>query len=765
MTSKAPLIVGLLFVAAPLVLGAPRVALAQGGLPSSSQVQQMLESNPQLVDLLRQRLSSSGMSPDQIRARLRSAGYPDTLLDAYLGSASAGQPNRVSPQTLMAMEALGLPPMFTGAAPLDTGMIGAGQEALRAESLAAGNYVFGVDVFRRGNNRFLPLLAGPVPPDYHLGAGDQLVLILTGEVELAYTLPVVREGFILVPLVGQIHVNNLTLDQLRDVLYTRLGRVYSGVRRGASATTRFEVTVANVRANQVYVIGEVMQPGAYQISALGTLLTAVYAAGGVTSGANLRRLELRRQGRVVDTLDLYDYLLRGDSRGDVRLESGDVVFVPVHGVRVYASGAVTRPAIYELRNEETLTDLLRAAGGFKPNAALGRLVVYRYLPPEERSPATPARVLHDIALGTAPVAPGAAGGAPATSSARARAGDPDPGFNVGGVLIPPLPLEDGDSVVVDSLPPIYQTYYVSITGLVNRPGMYPWHPGMTLRDLVLLARGPVVGADLREAEVGRMPEDRAGGQLATTLRVPLDSSYLYTRDSSGRYFGPPGMPFTGQGAPEVTLKPYDNVLILMQPGFDFQHTVTVIGQVRYPGIYSLRTKHDKLADILARAGGLTSLAYGEGIRFVRQTESMGRINVDLKRALSDTASRYNVVLQPGDSIQIPQYQPTVKVSGAVNSPGSVLWEKGKPLKYYLLAAGGPTYKADEAHLSVRYASGEVRSRVKWLFATKDPTPGPGSEVSVPEKASVQPTNWLALATALTGILSSTVAIIVLLQQL
>jgi protein involved in polysaccharide export with SLBB domain len=334
------------------------------------------------------------------------------------------------------------------------------------------------------------------------------------------------------------------------------------------------------------------------------------------------------------------------------------------------------------------------------------------------------------------------------------------------VLVPPLGLEDGDSVVVDYLPALANDYYVTITGLVNQPGMYPWHPGMTLRDLVLLARGPIVGADLREAEVGRMPEDRSHGQLATTIRVQLDSSYLYSRDSSGRYFGPPGVAFPGQGAaPEVTLKPYDNVLILMQPEFDFQHTVTVTGQVRYPGVYSLRTKHDKLADLITRAGGLTSVAYGDGIRFVRQTEGLGRINVDLKRALGDTASRYNVMLQPGDSIMIPQYQPTVKVSGAVNSPGSVLWEKGKPLKYYLLAAGGPTFKADQSHMSVRYASGEVRSRVKWLFATKDPDPGPGSELFVPEKASVTPTNWVAVATAVTGILSSTVAILVLLQQL
>src|SRR5207253_367808 len=260
----------------------------------------------------------------------------------------------------------------------------------------------------------------PVPPDYKLGAGDQLVLILTGDVELAYTLPVTREGFILIPQVGQVFVSNLTLDQLRDMLYVRLGRVYSGVKRGPGATTRFDITVANVRANQVYVVGEVTQPGAYQISSLGTALTALYAAGGITERANLRDIVVQRAGKTVATLDLYDYLLRGETRHDIRLETGDVIFVPVRGTR-------------------------------------------------------------------------------------------------------------GD--LADAVKPLAGQYYVSIVGMVNKPGAYPWREGMTLRDLVLLARGPTVGASLNEAEVARLPADRAAGQLATTERVPMDSTYLFERDS------------------------------------------------------------------------------------------------------------------------------------------------------------------------------------------------------------------------------------------
>src|SRR2546422_876964 len=271
-TSFRFLIASLLAVGRLLEL--PAAGAAQNPqLPSASQALQMLQQNPQLGELIRQRLQQSGMTAEQIRSRLRAAGYPDSLLNAFLGPGQPGQA-AVSPGVLelTAVQALGLPAAAGGAQllPMDTGIVSVVAQTLRAESLAAGNYVFGVDVFRRSKTQFLPLLAGPVPPDYRLGAGDQLVLILTGDVELSYSLPITRQGCILIPQVGQVFVSNLTLEQLRELLYTRLGRVYSGVKRGTEATTRFDVSVANVRANQVYVIGEGGQPGADQVSGRGT---------------------------------------------------------------------------------------------------------------------------------------------------------------------------------------------------------------------------------------------------------------------------------------------------------------------------------------------------------------------------------------------------------------------------------------------------------------------------------------------------------------
>ena len=174
---------------------------------------------------------------------------------------------------------------------------------------------------------------------------------------------------------------------------------------------------------------------------------------------------------------------------------------------------------------------------------------------------------------------------------------------------------------------------------------------------------------------------------------------------------------------------------------------------------------NRLSDVIARAGGLTRQAYPEGIRFVRSQHDVGRINVDLARALRDTTTAADLILQPGDSINIPEYQPSVKVSGAVNSPGSVLWRRGANLDYYLSAAGGFAQRADKGGVSVRFANGEVRTRRGGLFGGGAPKPGPGSEVFVPaEDPSARKIDYVTLFGAIAQILASTVAIIVVVTR-
>jgi len=329
-------------------------------------------------------------------------------------------------------------------------------------------------------------------------------------------------------------------------------------------------------------------------------------------------------------------------------------------------------------------------------------------------------------------------------------------------LVPALSLENGDSVVVDSIAPLDSSYFVVITGAVNKAGRFPWRDGMTLRDLLRVAGGAKVGAYLKEAEIAHMPADRSKGQMAETVRVPLDSTYLLGRDVTGAYLGPPGLAFPGSGAPDVPLRPYDNVLVLRQPEFELPRTVHVVGQVQFPGTYTLVSGKERLADVIDRAGGLTPIAYAGGLRFVRVTGNAGRINVDLPRALKQRDSRANLILQSGDSIFVPEFKASVQVAGAVNAPGSVLWEAGKSLNYYLNAAGGPNWRADKGKVSVRYADGRVRTRHRSLVLFRsDPTPGPGSEVLVPVRDTLaKGTDVLSVLGTLSQVIAATATLII-----
>ncbi|MDH5198281.1 MAG: SLBB domain-containing protein, partial [Gemmatimonadota bacterium] len=504
--------------------------------------------------------------------------------------------------------------------------------------------------------------------------------------------------------------------------------------------------------------------GAYQISALGTVLTALYAAGGVTDDGSARHVELRRGGVVVDSLDLYDYLLRGDVRGDLRLETGDVVFVPVRRSRVEVAGAVVRPALYETRAGETLADVLDAAGGLRPDADLKAITVFRFLPAAQRGPGP---------------APRAALSVPLVAGARGDTG--------AGISMPDMELRDGDSVVVHAAPGLDQALNVGIAGTVRRPGRYPWAAGMTLRDLVALAGGPVIGADLRSAEVARMPRDRSGGVLADTLRVPMDSSYLVDRMADGSYAAPPGPAFASPGTtPEFLLAPFDEVLLLRQPEFEFQRSVTILGEVRLPGTYSLTRRDARVSDLVARAGGLVEGAYPEGARFFRLFEYSGlgdagrraprtsdtalgvvlpqnrdQVNVNLATALTTPGSPADIVLQPGDSVFVPEYLPTVRVWGAVVAPTSVQYVTGKDAMYYLQNAGGFAENGDKGRTVVRQANGSARTRSKFLFWSSWPKPGPGAEVFVPTKTpKPDGMNWVPILAALASIIASTASIVI-----
>ncbi len=786
----------------------------------------MIEQARQDPEWVRQQIAQSGLTLDQIRSRLSGAGYSPDLLDSFLEASEPGAlPPVITDETMQALAALGVEPApaeglltvptaigyQTGLGLVDTLLV----DSLVEETLP----LFGADIFTRSPTLFQPDLGGPVPANYRLGPGDQLVLVLTGDVELIREIQVTREGYIIVPDVGQISVNSLTMSQFRGLLRERLAASYSGIRNG---TTDFDVTVTRLRTNQVFVSGEVVQPSAYQLSSVATVLNALYAAGGLTERANFREIEIRRRGESTVTYDLYDLLLHGDSENDIMLQSGDVIFVPTVGIRASVSGAVVRPAYYDLKPGENLRDLIEAAGGFRADAALRRVSVSRILPPGQRGEDGPHRIVVDVRLDQGegnelippyPIEPGdsvlvfdlpgarratvrlsgavyhpetygwhagmrlselielAGGFRPAVFSGRAhieRLNLRDSTRYLVSVELPadstqPYPddllLHDYDVITVYGRDEFREERTVSIGGMVNQPGSFPYRANMTLRDLVMLARGLRDGALLDSVEVARLPADRRGGTLAMQQHIQIDSTYLLEPDGSSYAFLP-GIPASGSGAPEFYLEPFDRVTVFMQPEFELLRTVVITGEVRYPGPVALLRKDERVSELVDRAGGLLTFAYPEGARFFRTLGNAGQVNLNLADALDEPGSGNDIILQPGDSLHVPEYQPTVRVNGAVHAPASILYRAGAGLDYYLENAGGLTNIADQGRIRVHYANGSAQVRRRFLFFGSSPTPGPGSTVTVPAKDPEDRVDIVRLFGTIAQMLGAAVTVIV-----
>ncbi|WP_396201403.1 SLBB domain-containing protein [Gemmatimonas sp.] len=801
-------------------------------IPTPAQAQDLVQNRPELVAQLRQRIQASGLSADQLRARLRAAGYPESLLEQVMGGATLGASAPPSDSLISAVRTLGIVDS-TDAAALRRILLGGtragavaaagtvsrlptsgegpeGESTRLGTSYASdGTTLFGYALFSQPTTVFDANAGGPVDASYKLGAGDQLVLILSGDVEAAYTLDVTREGFVVIPVVGTVPVANLTLGDLDVLLRARLQRVYSGIGR----STRFSVSVARLRSNQVFVVGDVQQPGSYRISSAGTALTALYAAGGPSERGSLRQVEIRRRGTPTQRFDVYAYLLRGDASGDVRLENGDVLFVPTHGARVRVSGGVLRPATYELRPNESLEDLVATAGGFTDDASRRRIRIQRIVPPTQRTAEGSDRIVLDVSLpdaatGTSAMRipieagdvvevprvsnrvrgritiignvwqPGSQGidKASTLNDAIRQAGGLKSDSYLGRVIISrlradstreqiratlrtdgttttPMSLQEDDEISVFSLTEFRAPQYVALSGAVRNPGQYAYRDGMTMRDLMLHAGGLLPSASLNEAEIARLPETRVPGQLAVTFRVPLDSSYVIDSPAAATPNG------------DTRLSPYDNVLVLRQPDWQMQSTVTLTGEVQFPGTYALTSKTERLSDVIARAGGLTASAYSAAVGFYRGEHAVGRVGVDLLRVLENPKDRDNLLLIDGDSVHVPRYNALVSVSGAVNSAVALPYEPGASLASYIRAAGGATRNADAKRAYVVQANGKVETRHRYfaLIATQ-PKPRPGSRIIVPSRDPSDKRDVMQLLGTLTQVLGSLVTLAVVLSR-
>lgn len=822
-TRAASIVVALLLALSVLPLEAQQPG-RPGASPDTAAARRALEerlgrgvSTAEIIERLRQ----SGMTRAQVRARLQEAGYDPGLADVYFdtiergGEPPRGEPSRGTSDALSRIGATTRAGVSEPETMLDT-LAAIRREAVLDSLQRAEIGVFGMRTFRSTSTQYEPVLTGPVGPGYRIGPGDEVLLILTGDIEAAHTLDVTREGFMFIPDVGQVQVSGLTVGELQDVLYSRLGRVYSGVTRSPNATTRFQVTLGQLRTNQVFVTGDVVMPGSFVVSSVAGIFHALYQAGGPTENGSFRNVEIHRGGRVIP-VDLYSFLIGGTGEADVRLESNDRIFVPPAGMQVRVEGSVRRPAIYEMKRGEDLASLIRFAGGFRSDALVRRVQIDRVLPPDMRT-AGRYRSLIDVDLTSVehPSGVALADGDVVhvfglTDERRNRlwlgGGVRNPGIyewqdgmtlwsllaradglaetaytprahilrlvesdgtrrliratlerDEAGRPLHDLALADNDSIVVLTRTDLANPEFVSISGFVKEPDSYTLASGMTLKDLILAAGGFTHGAYVLEAEVSRMPDPLERSRVtAHVYRIPLASAASNPNGDAGR------VPSWAPESDEFVLLHGDRVFIRRAPGYESVREVTVTGQVLVPGTYVLTQRDERLADIIERAGGLTEQAYLPGMHVKR----LGRtLAADFERALARRDPRSNIQLVAGDTVHVPEYDPTVIVAGAVNFESRVVYVPGRSIDYYINQAGGYMDTADRRRVTISYASGERSAVRNNLFSGRSPTVRPGSQVFVPARPDGRSgPNWDAIITRSAALFTATATILLAVQQL
>jgi polysaccharide biosynthesis/export protein len=516
-----------------------------------------------------------------------------------------------------------------------------GQEALKP---------FGYDLFEGVPSTFAPVSDIQVPMDYIVGPGDTLKIQLYGNEPSSYELTVERDGRINFPKLGPVMVSGMTFDAAREAIEQRVAKQMIG--------TRVSVTMGDLRSIRVFVLGEAKKPGSYTVSGLSTMTNALFVSGGVKKIGSLRNIQLKRNGRLVTTLDLYDLLLRGDTSGDRQLMPGDVIFIPPIGNTVSVDGAVRRPAIYELKSEKTVAQAIDIAGGLMPDAdaKLGQL---------ERILPSRLREMRNIDL----------------TAAASRSTE----------------LDNGDKLKIPAIRPTLENS-VELTGYVFRPGAFEYHAGLRLSDVldsfdelrpnadphyIMIRREvppeekvQVISADLKRALAAR-------GSAADPELRPRDQIFVFNLSASR----------------ERILQPVIQTLELQATPDTPEQIVSIDGRVKAPGKYPLEPSMH-VSDLIRAGGSLEDAAYrgqAEITRYqvadgdARQTEL---ISVDLAAIWRGTPGA-DLQLKPYDVLvikPIPMWMEpgTIQLAGEVRFPGKYPIHQGETLHSVLQRAGGFT---------------------------------------------------------------------------
>ncbi len=655
--------------------------------------------------------------------------------------------------------------------------------------------IFGHDFFRLDEGLFAPPTFGPVPADYQLSVGDEIVVDVWGGVEYRLQRLVDRDGSIILPRIGKVSCVGRNLTKVTSEILNKLSRVHSGIivegqESNNSGDTFVEISLGSLRGIRVFVIGEVTRPGSYELSSLSTVLGALYAAGGPSLSGSLRDVRLVRQSKVLGTLDLYGYLLDGLRQGDLRLREGDTILVPGRGPTVLVEGEVNRPIRFEMKPGENLEQLIAFAGGFTAFAAPGSIHLRRVVPQDQRRAGQPDLIILDVPFNGPSVKvfngdivrvdaienrvenwveilgmvkqPGVyqfkagmtaswlidlAGGLwPEALTERASIDRTSAdrhftsfSFDLQKEMAGPtgeIQLQAMDVVQVFSRWEVQNRPMVAISGEVHEPMEVQHRQGMTLRDFILKAGGMKQSADLLQAEVSRVRMDavlsldteQRPNRTVEIIQVQLGEGFLTAEES-------------------LLLQPHDRVAIRKLPWWELQRTVSITGEVFYPGVFSLERQDETISALIRRAGGVKPDAYLVGARVVRRQDEVGNIAIDLKMALDNPGSQYDIVLQQGDEILIPDRMYTVKVMGEVGFPTSLIFELDKDIDYYVNRAGGYLEQADED-----------KARVVWPNGMSLPNKGgslvvAGSTIIVPVKPPPEGPSKLEVMKEITAILA------------
>lgn len=652
------------------------------------------------------------------------------------------------------------------------------------------NEVFGRNIFNNELLTFEPNINIATPANYVLGPGDEVIVDIWGDSEQTIRQRISPDGTITIAKLGPVFLNGLTIREANSRLKATFSKIYSSM-RGSNPTTFINLSLGEIRSISVNVVGEVQMPGTYTLPSLASLFHALYSAGGVNDIGSLRSVKVSRAGEVLADVDVYQYLLKGKSDMDIRLEDGDVILVSPYQNLVTLKGKVKRPLIYEMKEDETVGDLLDYAGGFTGDAYKKAVRIIRKAGREyqvynvdkddftafaltDKDEVEVDSVLNrfenKVEIRGAVYRPGLYAVSEDVSTVRqliekseGLRGDaflnravlyrerPDLtlealSVDVIGILngkTEDIVLAKNDVLYIPALTDLQEEYTVTVYGEVGLPDTYKYVADMTVEDLIIQAGGLKDAASVVRIDVAR--------------RIKNPKSLDYSGKSAENFTLVLKDGLMVEGKRDFVLQPFDEVYVRTSPGYKKQENVKIEGEVLFAGSYSLSQRGERLSDLIKRAGGLTPDAYVAGARLTRKLsedeqarkealvklaemtggrDSMDMehidladvyyVGIDLPKALANPGSDDDVVLREGDVLTVPEYISTVKISGAVMYPNTVIFQKGKKLRYYIEQAGGFGNRAKRRKAYIVYMNGQV-AKAK---LTKAQT-APGCEIIVP----------------------------------